>query len=180
MRTLNAPHPPAATLLQDACVAMLFDDGSCLLDSGVRARRALSCLVEPRAGDRVLVGARADGAHVLHIVEREPCGAVCLSAPGAQALTLRQARVGVYAAEALDLASAGDASLTAAGGSLALSGRNLLLTARESIVELADHYVGRIGQYLLEVRELLRLHGHDALVTATRDVKVDAERISMG
>ena len=85
MRTLNAPHPPAATLLQDACVAMLFDDGSCLLDSGVRARRALSCLVEPRAGDRVLVGARPDGAHVLHIVEREPCGAVCLSAPGAQA-----------------------------------------------------------------------------------------------
>jgi hypothetical protein len=40
--------------------------------------------------------------------------------------------------------------------------------------------VGRNGQYLLDVRALLRLHGNDALNTAARDVKVDAERISMG
>lgn len=196
MRTLNAdsiaPLAPAAPVaLADTRITVLFDDGSCLLGNGMRALRAVSCLVEPRIGDRVLVSASTDGpCHVLHILARnmcahsEPahseCGSARLSVPGATGMSLCQARIAVHAAESLHMGSAGDASLSAAGGTLSLNGRNLFVTVTDSIVEQASHYVGKIGQYLLDVRALLRLHGNDALFTAANDIKVDAERISMG
>lgn len=181
MRTVNAPPNAAAPVLADRHVAILFDDGSCLLDNGTRAVRAVSCLVEPQAGDRVLVCPGSDGvSHLLHILERTAGVRANLSVRGAQTMALRQSRIALYASECLDLGSAGAASLSAAAGTLSLNGRNLFVTVSESIVEQACHYVGKIGQYLLDVRELLRLHGNDALLTAARDIKVDAERISMG
>jgi Protein of unknown function (DUF3540) len=194
LRTLNADSiaaaasavPAAPVGLADTRIAVLFDDGSCLLGNGMRALRAVSCLVEPQIGDRVLVSASTDGpCHVLHILvrnegTRSEGDSARLSVPGATGLSLCQARIAVHAAESLHMGSAGEASLSAAGGTLSLNGRNLFVTVTDSIVEQANHYVGKIGQYLLDVRALLRLHGNDALLTAAHDIKVDAERISMG
>lgn len=201
MRTLNADSiesvaPVAPVALADTRITVLFDDGSCLLGNGMRALRAVSCLVEPQIGDRVLVSTSTDGpCHVLHILARNMCarsesahsepahsdyGSARLSVPGATGMSLCQARIAVHAAESLHMGSAGDASLSAAGGTLSLNGRNLFVTVTDSIVEQASHYVGKIGQYLLDVRALLRMHGNDALFTAAHDIKVDAERISMG
>lgn len=193
MRTVIDTHPTesppprsaavaAANLhgLHDLRIAVAFDDGDCLLGNGVRAARAVSCLVEPLAGDRVLASAGADGRwHVLHILAREAGGAAHVSVPGADALALRQQRVSVHAVEALELACAGDASLTSAR-TLSINARSLFCTVAGTLVEQAAQYVGRMGQYLLDARELLRLHGQHALITAERDVKVDGERISMG
>ena len=204
MRTLNADSiapasvaaPATPVMLADTRITVLFDDGSCLLGNGTRALRAVSCLVEPQIGDRVLVSASTDGpCHVLHILARNMCtrsdsahsasaqsesGSARLSVPGAAGVSLCQARIALHAVESLHMGSAGEASLSAAGGTLSLNGRNLFVTATDSIVEQAHHYVGKIGQYLLDVRALLRLHGNDALFTAAHDIKVDAERISMG
>jgi Protein of unknown function (DUF3540) len=190
LRTLNpestvpVPVPAVAAApvaLADTRVAVLFDDGSCLLGNGMRALRAVSCLVEPQVGDRVLASTSADGpCHVLHILSRSEGDSARLSVPGANALSLCQSRIALHAGESLHMGSAGEASLSAAGGTLSLNGRNLFVTVTDSIVEQANHYVGKIGQYLLDVRALLRLHGNDALLTAARDIKVDAERISMG
>lgn len=179
-----APPKPAAALpaaLADTRVSVLFDDGSCLLGNGMRALRAVSCLVELQVGDRVLASVSGDGlCHVLHILMRCGGDSAGLSVPGARSVALRQSRIAVHAVESIDIGSAGDASLSAAGGTLSLNGRNLFTTVSESLVEQAGHYVGKFGQYLLDVRQLLRLHGNDALLTATSDIKVDAERISMG
>lgn len=175
--------PVAASMVAELLelrVAVVFDDGDCLLGNGVRASRAVSCLVEPRAADRVLASAGADGRwHVLHILAREAGGAAQLSVQGADALALRQQRVSLHAVEALELACAGDASLTSAR-TLSINARTLFCTVAGTLVEQAAQYVGRMGQYLLDARELLRLHGQHALITAERDVKVDGERISMG
>jgi Protein of unknown function (DUF3540) len=183
----NPTVPTVSVALADTRITVLFDDGSCLLGNGMRAVRAVSCLVEPQLGDGL--------CHVLHILARGELTrselahsdqARCegdyarLSVPGAAGLALCQSRISLHAAESLHMGSAGDASLTAAGGTLSLNGRNLFVTVTDTIVEQASHYVGKIGQYLLDVRALLRLHGNDALITAARDVKVDAERISMG
>jgi hypothetical protein len=193
MRTVIDTHPTESTPprsaavaaadlhgLHDLRIAVVFDDGDCLLGNGARAARAVSCLVEPLAGDRVLASAGADGRwHVLHILAREVGGAAHVSVLGADALALRQQRVSVHATEALELACAGDASLTSAR-TLSINARTLFCTVAGTLVEQAAQYVGRMGQYLLDARELLRLHGQHALITAERDVKVDGERISMG
>ena len=47
-----APIAPAASVaLADTRITVLFDDGSCLLGNGMRALRAVSCLVEPQIGE---------------------------------------------------------------------------------------------------------------------------------
>jgi len=169
--------------LASAVVTIVFEDGLCLLEDGRRARRACSCLVEPCAGDRVLVAGEAAGpgsCHVLHVLERRAGMTAHLSVPEASDLALRQRRLSLHAVDGLDLGCAGDVSLTAANGTLSLSGRNLFATVTDSIIEQAAHYVGRVGQFLLDAGGLLRLHGEQALITAEHDVKVDAERISMG
>lgn len=168
-----------ATLVETR-IAVLFEDGSCLLGNGTRAVRAVSCLVEPQAGDRVLASAGEGGAHVLHILARTDGDDARLSVHGATGLSLRQGRIALHAAESLELASGVDASVSAVSGTLSLAGRNLFSTFADTIVEQASHRIGKVGQFLLEARQLLRLHGEHALITAERDVKVDAERISVG
>lgn len=183
MLTLNAEQalPVIPITITDTRIAIIFDDGSCLLGNGMRALRSVSCIVEPQVGDRVLASATTDGAcHLLHILARPDGDNAILNVPGAVSVALHQSRIALHASETLHMASAGEASLSAAGGTLSLNGRNLFVTVTDSIVEQASHYVGKIGQYLLDVRALLRLHGHDALITAAQDIKVDAERISMG
>jgi hypothetical protein len=181
MSALNLQAVAGASTLVDTRVAMLFEDGGCLLGNGMRAARALSCLIEPQSGDRVLVAVGSDGlAHVLHVLAREAGGCARLSVPGAESVALNQRRIAVHALERVEIGSAGDVSVSAGGGTLALEGRNLFATATDAIVQQAAHFVGKVGQYLLDARGLLRLHGEHALLTAERDVKVDAERISMG
>lgn len=180
MPALNLAAADAVSLT-DARVAMLFDDGGCLLDDGRRARRAFGCLIELQPGDRVLAAGCADGeTHVLQVLARAPGGEAALSAPGAQALALRQRRLALHAQERVDIGCAGDVAVTAAGGSLSLEGRSVFVRAVDSLIQQAEHLIGRAGQFLLDARGLLRLHGEHALITAERDVKVDADRISMG
>lgn len=169
--------------LVETRVAMLLDNAHSLLADGRQASRALSCLVDPVAGDLVLVAQADGGCHILHVLARDEAEgprAVALSVPGEGGMALRARRFSLHALEEIELVSARDLSLTAATGALSLVARNLFATASESLVQQARHVVGKAGHYLLEVRHLLRLHGQDALITAERDLKADAERISMG
>ncbi len=68
MHTLNtqcaAPTAVANIATMSESVVMLLDDGSCLLDNGRRATRATSCLIEPRAGDCVLLAQTSRSAQL--------------------------------------------------------------------------------------------------------------------
>lgn len=162
-------------------VAMELGNDSLLLDGGRVAQTALSCLVRPQQGDRVLaaIGGRGD-CHVLHVLSRAAGGEAVLSVPGARELSIRQQRISLAASERLALQSLADVDVTAAAGTLRLTARNLFSTVAESLVENARHRVGQIEHYLLRVKRLLRVHGEQVMVTAEKDVKVDGERISMG
>lgn len=177
MQTLT-PHAAHHVDLEEMRVAMLLDDGLCLLANGRQARRAASCLLEVQAGDLVLASC-AERCHVLHILERASPQAA-LSVPGCDSLALRQRHVSVHALESIELVSAGQARMTTLGGPLSLEAPNLFVTVAENLVHQACHWIGRAGHCLLDVRHLFKLHAQDALLTAERDIKADAERISMG
>ncbi|THF63704.1 DUF3540 domain-containing protein [Pseudothauera nasutitermitis] len=166
--------------LEETRVAMLLDADTCLLANGRQARRAASCLLELQTGDLVLAS-RGEGAacHVLHVLERGGAEAA-LSVPGCRSLALRQAKVSVHAVDSLALVSAGEARLMTLGGSLTLQAPNLFVTVAENLVQQTRHLLSRAGHCLLDVRHLFKLHAQDALLTAERDLKADAERISMG
>jgi hypothetical protein len=182
VHTLKSPVTSSTPLvLSEARVAMVLDDAHCLLANGREASRALSCLVELSPGDVVLCAQSEGACHVLHVLAREASSVpVAISVPNGAEISLRGRSVSIHALENIELMSARDASVTAATGTLSLNARNLFATVSESLVQQSRYFIGKAGQYLLDVRHLLKLHGQDALITAERDIKADAERISMG
>jgi hypothetical protein len=172
---------PAEPGWAEATVAVTLADGNYLLDDGRIAQQAVSCVITPVQGDRALVvTCRQNDNYIVHLLSRTHGDEAFISVPGARQLTLRQPQIALSATERVALRSLRDIELTAATGVLSLTARNLFSTVTESLVENVRHYVGSVEQYLLDVKQMLRLHGKQASITAENDVKVDAERISMG
>jgi hypothetical protein len=177
---------PLASRLHEAAVAVALDPERFLLDDGRVAIAAVTCVIEPRVGDSVLVLERADASRfILHILARSddadatPAEAT-LTVPGAAKLTIAQASIDVVAAERAALRSMKDVDVVAATGTLTVTANDLFRTVAQSVVDALQHYVGHAEHYLLDVDGLLRQHGKQVMVTAEKDVKVDADRISMG
>jgi hypothetical protein len=99
--------------------------------SGVRpARRALSCLLEPRPGDTVLVSETPSAdCYVLSILERPQEGPATLCFDGDVELKAASGRVRVAAQEGIDLVSARDTQLVSS--SLSVSTLEAEVTAQQ-------------------------------------------------
>ena len=124
-RTFSRPRI-AAPAHTDALVREALDGHLWRLDDGRTARQAVSCLVAPQPGDRVLLAESSEGRlYVLHVLEREERGCVTLTVPGAQRLSIRQGSVHVAADRELALCAGEEAQLTAVRGPLTLTGRHL-------------------------------------------------------
>ncbi|MDQ1812072.1 DUF3540 domain-containing protein [Massilia sp. CCM 9210] len=162
-------------------VVVELSSGQYLTDDGRLASQASSCVIRPAVGDCVLVATGKDGVnYIVHLLRRSADAVACLSVPGTDRLVIEQANVALHASASIALRSLCDVDVCAATGVLSLNARNLFSNVDESLVENLGNYIGRVGQYLLDASELLRLHGRHASITAEQDVKVDAERISMG
>ncbi|RDU94748.1 DUF3540 domain-containing protein [Trinickia dinghuensis] len=180
-KTANTLPPPLPLYLVEARIIVALEQHAFLLNDGRMAHQALSCLIRPEVGDHVLVAAcQNETIYILHILHRNEPHQVQLSVPGAHEVCVAQPQISLNAVDAIALRSLADVEVSATTGALSLNGRNLFATAQDSFVQNVGHFVGQAEHYLLEVRQLLRLHGQQAIVTAEEDVKVDGERISMG
>ena len=101
----------------EASVTVDLDDGEDL-----EARRAVSCLVAPEAGDVVLLVLSPRGAHVLAVLERSSSGPVRVDAPGDLELHARGALrlrargpVAVVSAESMEFTAPAAALRTVEG-----------------------------------------------------------------
>jgi hypothetical protein len=108
-----------------------------------RARRATSCLLEPRAGDRVLLASGADGrCYVLAVLEREEGAGAELSVDGDLSLAARAGQIRMVARDGVSLASGGDVDVVAGGVNVN--------AAEGSVVVQRLTYVGRLFQSEIE------------------------------
>ncbi len=177
----QAKSLPAAPAWFEAVIRASNGRDSWRLDDGRSARQAVSCLVTPEPGDRVLLVATASGeCFVLHVLARVDGGRATLAVPGAEAVSIRQAEVDIAATRSIALRAAGDVEVTSVQGALSLNARQVFASAAESLVQTARTYVGQVEQFLVDARQFLRLHGEQAMITARQDAKIDAERISLG
>jgi hypothetical protein len=126
-----------------------------------RARRAVSCLVEPEVDDYVLVSGAPDGrAWVLAVLEREPGAGASLTADGDLRIKLPAGRFAVVAQEGVDLLSgkdvnvvSGEVKVSAVEGSVTLDRLSYLgsfVRAEVEKIKLAastfDSVLDRISQ----------------------------------
>ncbi len=81
-------------------------------DGEIRARRAVSCLVDPVLGDRVLCALLADGtAYVLAVLEREDDAAATMSMDRDLAIKIPSGRFEVVTQEGVGFVTPGDVSI---------------------------------------------------------------------
>ncbi len=180
-RLYRTPQRMRQATLFEARVIAQESDGGWRLSSGAVVRTAVSCLLCPLPGDRVLAGGSGEGApFILHILERDAGQEARLHVAGASALGVAQQRIELAATEQVAIRSLKDVEVTAATGTLALNARNLFKTVGECLIESAEHYVATMGDYALRVRDLLHLRGRHGVVTAEQEFKLDAERIHIG
>jgi len=176
----SAPSPAARSAWQEAEVVIDLGGGRFRLTDGKGARQAVSCLVGPAPGDRVLLFLGSDGARtIVHVLDRPGSTEARLSVPGAESLTLAAPNVSLQAGEQLTLASDQRMEIVAPD-LISLTARRLQLTVLDDLIQTARHVVSRCEHFVQEARGLLRMHGRQAIVTADEDVRVDAQRISMG
>jgi hypothetical protein len=84
-------------------------------DGDLSAKRAVSCLVQPEPGDRVLVACLPTGAcYVLAVLEREPGVATSVAVDGDLQIQLAAGRFTVAAQQGVSLVSAKDMELVSA------------------------------------------------------------------
>lgn len=170
-------------------------------DVEVRARRALSCLVSPNLGDRVLLARLGDGSSfVLAVLEREEEDAeLRIASDRSISIEAPAGRVDVVASEGISLVTAG--KLSASFDTLMAVGQRVLADARKAtlvggVVEtIADVLAQRLkrstrvvtgvdqlraGHADYQVDKALRIHSENAFVTASQVVKLDGENIHLG
>jgi hypothetical protein len=175
---IATPLPP---MWAEAGVAVALANGDYLLDDGRIACQAASCLVLPQQGDRVLVASCRNNDHyIVHLLSRPAGDNAVLAVPGAAQLTLRQPKIALTASDRITVQALNDVELTAATGVMTLCAHNLFATVAGTFVQNVREYVANAEHYLLNAKQLLRMHGKQASITAEHDVKVDAERISLG
>jgi hypothetical protein len=121
-----------------------------------KAGRAVSCLVAPEPGDRVLVAALEDGAvYVLAILEREAGQTTALSVDGDLTVQLPNGRFTVAAQEGVNLISGKDMAIVTGGlevnavhGSFVIDQLSLLGTLFQANIEKAKLLAGTLDSTL--------------------------------
>lgn len=168
------------------------------------ARLAVTCLVAPQPGDRVLVSRLENGCFVLAILERLIPSPVTLRAAG-DSLTIEAARLTLAARETLSVSApavdivtprftlAGDAlaflgKLTSfVGDRLRLSSRTqevaadtIATTARERVSAVAGTDMLRAGNLVSTIDGVVSTQTEAAVIAAREEVRIDGKRVTMG
>lgn len=153
------------------------------LENGQTGQRAFSCLTEIQAGDEVLAapGFEQQPSFIVAILCR-PINSqkIALSGTSQQAIEIRGKQVELSAEEALTLSSAKDITLHAGLGKLMLLARSWVQQVQQTLVDTcktriirsttADHYAS----------EMNKTHARHQIMTADKEIRVDADRINMG
>ena len=169
-------------------------------DGMYRVARAVSCLVEPEPGDRVLLaGANTNDLFVLAVLERPTKNDAKISTDGNLTVELGSGRFVVAATEGVHLVSKKTVSVTSErleaqvnNASLLCSTARLCARALETVldrllqrvkrsyrrVEDLDHV--RSGQVDYAADGQMRIHGETTLVTGETLLKAEAKQIHFG
>jgi hypothetical protein len=176
---------------------LVIDGASMTLATPLRrfeAKKAVSCLVAPRAGDTVLVGVMKRSAYVLAVLERQDGEHVVLSADGDLAIQCRNGSLSFAARDGVDVTSQGEVQIASASMSLLASdetriaARSLSLLARIADVDVdrvravargietfAERVVRRVKRAVSFVEETEQVYANHIELSAKSSARLHGE-----
>lgn len=155
-----------------------------MLDSYLPAKQAVSCLVKPVVGDQVMYWSNGNEHWVLAILTRtdeqqtEACREIAL--PQNQGMRINTDQLIVNASQKINLNTLGDININASLGQLNLSAKACYQTVKQSLVQISSHFFNKAEFMDTQAKKLLKTHATQHMMTAEKDIKIDADRINMG
>jgi Protein of unknown function (DUF3540) len=200
VEAMEVPRPPASSEVRETYATVESCAGGVVVvrvgDRPVEARRAVSCLVEPAAGDRVLV-ALSDESFVLAVLVRGERRGVTLSVDGDVTLRARGGKLGVVADGAVTLASGARVEINAPelevramktsffSASLSYVGRALdaevgrLKLVAETVDRTIDRVSERLKRSFRTIEQIERVRAKELDVDVEGNVNVHADNTIM-
>lgn len=172
------PAPVSEAELTAARIAAVEGE-AITLHNGSGAELALSCLVQPQAGDLVLLCHSAAGNHIVQILQRESGADIRCRIAAGRAFHLQAERIHLTSEQCTEINSARDVQINALDR-LQLNGGQLLMHAAGCLIQTAKNCIGQFTDWAVSARHLIRLQGRRQLITAEKEIKVDADIMHMG
>lgn len=155
------------------------DADAWLLGSGKSAEVAISCLLTPAIGDRVMCVGSTTEIFITAIVQRPSTKPLTLGKIS-QPLHFHASELTMTASNYLSLGCGGDCDINAPRGAVSINCRDLITQVAASWIQSATHCIARFGDWTSTVKQLIRTHSQRQLITAEKEIKVDADVIHMG
>ena len=145
-------------------------------------QRAFSCLIQPQVGDTVVCVSHDDKTSITAILERTELetNTTKLSLSQDTELELSAKKLSLLAKTEMELTSAGDMSLNSAFGKLFMLSTDLIQQIQHSFIQTCKQFISRTEYTDMQAKEMLKSHSRNQIMTADKDIRVDAERINMG
>lgn len=173
-----------------------IDKNNVVLNGNIAAKQALSCLVRPQLGDLVLYFKADNHAWVTAILSGKSNNEMTqemdsngrkgalkdriISLSNNQGMSVETRSFNVNASEDISLHAVNKVQFTAVLGQLSISAKSLVQSIQDSCIQLAKHWLNRAEYIDQEAEKVIKTHAQHQLMTAQKDVKVDAQRINMG
>ena len=184
IKRINTNNISPANTWCDAYIKDIVNNGlqnSYWLSNGHCASRSAGCLLEPEKGDQVLLYCNESGeTFITQVLHKNEPAVARINIDGVKKLAIEQAEISLLAKNDISLTSLTNIDICAITGDLTLQVNNLISSVRETVVENARHRISKAFTYALDVTGLMRIQSEQGVVTAEKDLKIDAERISMG
>jgi len=188
------PTSPNEVMKSGEITAVASNDGSFVIDQSLPAKQAMSCLVTPQIGDTVLYWNDTNQRWILAVltsastVGNEAGGKVdndlqkprSVSLPNQQAMQINGKKLLLNAQQTMQLNSMGNIQINAVVGKLMLNAKHCVYSIQESLIQMARTLLQRSDYIDHQANKVLKSHAQQQLMTAEKDVKIDAERINMG
>jgi len=155
---------------------------SLMINGHLKATRAASCLLEPQSGDKVLYWLdEYKHAWIISVLTCQVNDKVrTLALPQNRSMTINTQTLTINAADSVRVNAIKEINLNVALGKLNECARSVCQLVQGTFTQFTKHFISR-GEYLdFEAQKLIKSHGTQQLITAEKDLKVDAERINMG
>ena len=177
---VNVVMPAAKAAIRTDVIVAGVGAEQWVLSGGVGASRALSCLVEPEVGDRVLVVTEDRETIILSILHRSHAAATNLSAVGRGSVSLKSREVSIIAERGISLEALTSIRFLAPLGVIQSLSESLMQTVKGSLVSIANSVFNKAEHYELNVKESIVTRAKMQSINAQSELFMDAKRINMG
>lgn len=150
-------------------------DTGWVLDNEQIARCATSCLIEPITGDQVMVIQHGNLTTIFAILSRlkdaTQASEATLTVPDVHKVTFQCEDLLMQCRQGITFQSA---------GKIVLQSKHFIQEVKQNIVQIFRGFIAKGEQWNLTTQYLNRMHSRQQMITAEKEIKVDADRINMG